>query len=128
MHKKKQENIFINPTFSLDLLLFFVRMAPFSSQHGYIFSFFWWLYPSPCSNSSEHVLFGISYFQFLALVERVPPFVTLRFFEFLPLKLAICNAFFYLVYFGVVKDSDRDDRPWRWRCDKYLLKNSFFLN
>ncbi len=40
MHKKKQENIFINPTFSLYLLLFFVRMAPFSSQHGYIFSFF----------------------------------------------------------------------------------------
>ena len=80
MHKKKQENIFINPTFSL---------------FCYCFLSVWHLFHLNMDTSSRFY----------------DGFVTLRFFEFLPLKLAICNAFFYLVYFGVVKDSDRDDRP-----------------
>ena len=99
MHQKKQENIFINPTFSLFCYCFLSVWHLFPLNMDTSSRFFDGFIRPPCSNSSEHVLFGISYFQFLALVECVPPFVTLRFFEFLPLRLAICNAFSYFVYF-----------------------------
>lgn len=111
MHKKKQENIFINPTFSLFCYCFLSVWHLFHLNMDTSSRFFDGFIRLHVPTVQSMLLFGISYFQFLALVECVPPFVTLRFFEFLPLKLAICNAFFYLVYFGVVKDSDRDDRP-----------------
>lgn len=99
MHQKKQENIFINPTFSLFCYCFFCLYGTFFlSTWIHLLAFLMALSVSMFQQFRACI---VRYFLFSipTLVERVPPFVTLRFFEFLPLRLAICNAFSYLVYF-----------------------------
>ena len=81
------------------LLLFFVRMVPLSSQHGYIFSLFLMALSVSMFQQFRACIVWYFLFSIPTLVERVPPFVTLRFFEFFPLRLPICNAFSYFVYF-----------------------------